>query len=231
MPSPARIRDGSDMSTREASQQAWESLLRIALTLIDTAEHSTGASLEWSFGGGTVLMLRMNHRHSKDIDIFVADPQVLGFFNPRISDAARELSSAYEESSGHIKLYLPDGEIDFVAAYPLTAAPFEASTLLGRRIVLERPGEIIAKKMWHRGNLATSRDLFDFAAVYHDDPAAISEAEPFLARHAAAFLQQIDTRQAVMRAEFDAIDRRESLVTFDEAAEIANRVLRPLTTS
>jgi len=34
-----------------------------------------------------------------------------------------------------------------------------------------------------------------------------------------------------MRAEFDAIDRRESLVTFDEAAEIANRILRPLTTS
>lgn len=41
----------------------------------------------WTFGGGTVLMLRYGHRVSKDIDIFVPNPQYLGYVNPRISDA------------------------------------------------------------------------------------------------------------------------------------------------
>jgi hypothetical protein len=29
----------------------------------------------WTFGGGTVLMLGFDHRFSKDIDLFVPDPQ------------------------------------------------------------------------------------------------------------------------------------------------------------
>jgi len=39
----------------------------------------------WTFGGGTVLMLRLAHRQSKDIDLFVPDPQYLGYVNPRLS--------------------------------------------------------------------------------------------------------------------------------------------------
>ena len=211
-------------------EPVWQSLLRQAFNLIETAESTAQAPIKWSFGGGTVLMLRLNHRHSKDIDIFLADPQVLGFFNPRISEVAQDVSTAYEESSGHVKLYLPYGEIDFVVASPLLADPFEESTLLERPITLERSGEIIAKKMWHRGNLATARDLFDFAAVHSADPDAIAEAMPALPRNAATFLRQVETRTHVMRAEFDAIDRRDCLMTFDECQSIAESVLRPLVT-
>ena len=67
------------------------------------------------------------------------------------------MTTAYDESAGHIKLYLPEGKIDFVVANPLLKDPFESTTLLDRAIVLERSSEIVAKKMWHRGNLATAR--------------------------------------------------------------------------
>lgn len=210
------------------NQPVWQGLLGEALRLIDNAERVLNEPLRWSVGGGTVLMLRLNHRLSRDIDIFLEDPQVLGFFNPRVSAIAQETASAYEESAGHVKLYLAPGEIDFVVAMPLLGNPFEQSMLLGHSVRLERSGEIIAKKMWHRGNLATARDLFDFAAVYRSDPDAIDEARPALSRHAAAFLHQIDTRQAVMRAEFDAIDRLDCPLTFDECAATAERILRPL---
>lgn len=206
----------------------WQSLLLQACGLIDQAEQHSSGPLSWSFGGGTVLMLRMNHRHSKDVDIFLSDPQVLGFFNPRISEAAQEVTNSYEESAGHVKLYLPQGEIDFVVATPLTADPFEPTTLLDRHVVLERSGEIIAKKMWHRGKLATARDLFDFAAVYDVCPSAIEDARPFFPRHAAAFLEQIQKRHVVLRAEFEAIDRRDCAFTFDECVDLAEGVLRPL---
>ena len=66
----------------------WLSLLGHAFTLIDEIAEHGRADPFWTFGGGTVLMLRYGHRLSKDIDIFVPDPQYLGFVNPRISDVA-----------------------------------------------------------------------------------------------------------------------------------------------
>ncbi|WP_353621935.1 nucleotidyl transferase AbiEii/AbiGii toxin family protein [Variovorax saccharolyticus] len=53
----------------------WEKLFPRALALIDEITHYGGiADPFWTFGGGTVLMLRHRDRLSKDIDIFVPDP-------------------------------------------------------------------------------------------------------------------------------------------------------------
>jgi hypothetical protein len=38
-------------------------------------------------------MFRYQHRLSKDIDIFVPDPQYLGFVTPRLSDVAAAVTS------------------------------------------------------------------------------------------------------------------------------------------
>lgn len=46
----------------------------------------------WTFGGGTVLKLGIGHRQSKDIDLFVPDPKYLGYLNPRLSDAAEQIT-------------------------------------------------------------------------------------------------------------------------------------------
>ena len=100
----------------------------------------------WSFGGGTVLMLRLNHRHSKDIDLFVPDPQYLGFVTPRLSDAAETLTTDYQEGALFVKLLLAAGEIDFVVGPPLTDSPWDLVAYKGRVIKVETCAEIVAKK-------------------------------------------------------------------------------------
>ena len=45
-------------------------------------------------------MFRYGHRLSKDIDIFVPDPQYLGYVTPRLSDTAASLTENYTEMQG-----------------------------------------------------------------------------------------------------------------------------------
>ncbi len=93
-------------------------------------------------------MLRYQHRLSKDVDIFVPDPQYLGFVTPRLSDVAAGISTDYVESTEFVKLIRPEGEIDFVASPNLTEVPFEHWLLLGRTVKVETAAEIVAKKLW-----------------------------------------------------------------------------------
>lgn len=74
----------------------WQTLLAHAFTLVDEIARHGISDPFWTFGGGTVLMLRHGHRLSKDIDIFVPDPQYLGFVSPRLSDAAEAFLTQIE---------------------------------------------------------------------------------------------------------------------------------------
>ena len=206
----------------------WKTLLAHALRLVDEiGAHGTSDPF-WTLGGGTVLMLRYEHRRSKDIDIFVPDPQYLGFVSPRLSTVAEEVSADYVEGAGYVKLIRPEGEIDFVASSNLTASPFETWTLLRRRIRVETAAEIIAKKLWHRGHQVTARDLFDLSLVIERDPRPLTAAAAYLVRHRVAFVEQLSDRAAVLRAQFDAIDALRYRPTFDEAARRATTFLAAL---
>ena len=55
----------------------WRGLLTHALRLVDEIRVHGISDPFWMFRGGTVLMLRYQHRRSKDIGIFVPDPQYL----------------------------------------------------------------------------------------------------------------------------------------------------------
>jgi hypothetical protein len=122
----------------------WQGLLKHAFTLIDEIAKRGISDPFWTFGGGTVLMLRYRHRVSKDIDIFVPDPQYLGFVSPRLSDVAESVTQDYVEGAGYTKLLRPEGEIDFVASPNLTEPAFEWWTLLGREVRVETAAEIVA---------------------------------------------------------------------------------------
>ena len=102
----------------------WAELLPAALSLMAHLESQTHQPL-WTFGGGTVLMLRIGHRQSKDIDLFVPDPQYLGYINPRLSDVAEQVSADYQENAEFIKFFLPAGEIDIVVGQ-LASGPTQA---------------------------------------------------------------------------------------------------------
>ena len=206
----------------------WQDLLRHAYALIDEITKHGISDPVWTFGGGTVLMLRHRHRVSKDIDIFVPDPQYLGFVSPRLSDVAESVTQDYVEGPGYIKLLRPEGEIDFVASPNLTTEPFELWQLLGRQVRVETSAEIVAKKLWHRGDRATARDLFDLALVIEREPKALESASQYLVRHREAFLSQVEQRKAVLKLQFDAIDRLDYQVTYEQAQQSANEFLRSL---
>jgi hypothetical protein len=203
----------------------WRELWPQALGLMTHLEAMVNQPL-WTFGGGTVLMLRHAHRLSKDIDLFVPDPQYLGYVNPRLSDVAEAVSTDYEENAEFIKFYLPQGEIDIVVGTALTKQPYEVVRHAGRDIKVERSAEIIAKKMWHRGDQAKARDLFDLCAVADAEPDAVAEASPFFLRHGAAFLQRLHDRVELTRVEFEAIDALGFQRGFDDCLLQAREILR-----
>lgn len=144
-----------------------EVLFERALRLVDDIQrHGRLADPFWTFGGGTAMMFRYGHRLSKDIEIFVPDPQYLGYVTPRLSDTAASLTEEYTEMPGSfVKLQFEEGEIDFVAAPNLTDAAWERWDIQGRQVRVETAAEVIAKTMYNRGDRATAHDLFDLAMV------------------------------------------------------------------
>jgi hypothetical protein len=122
----------------------------------------------WTLGGGTALMLRIAHRESRDIDIFVTDPQQLAFLDPAKRDFTFEAQPSAQGGDGakFLKLTFSDiGEIDFIAGTALTSSPSTVETVDGDSLELETITEIIVKKVHHRGSTITPRDIFDIAAA------------------------------------------------------------------
>lgn len=207
----------------------WEQLLPHALKVIEDIKTHGIKNPFWTFGGGTVLMLRYQHRISKDIDIFVPDPQYLGFATPRLSDVAAEISDDYiEESSSYVKLIRSEGEIDFVASPNLTSPGFEEWHLKNNLIKVETGTEIVAKKLWHRGDRATARDLFDLALVIEKEGDALRQAHHFLLKNADQFIEQLNSRREILTVQFNNIETLNYNPTYDEALGIATKFLNTL---
>lgn len=179
----------------------------------------------WTFGGGTVLMLRIGHRQSKDIDLFVPDPQYLGYINPRLSEVGEQVSTDYAESAEYLRFFLPEGEIDVVVGAGLTDQAFDTVKYQGRTIKVETCAEIIAKKMWHRGHHAKARDLYDLCAVAQAEPEAIKTAGPFMKKHGAAFIAQLENRADTVREQFEAIDVIGTRLGFDDCLYQAREII------
>jgi predicted nucleotidyltransferase component of viral defense system len=196
---------------------AWQILLTHAYALIDEISRYGISQPFWTLGGGTVLMLRYKHRLSKDIDIFVPDPQYLGYVSPRLSNVAESITPNYVEGAGYIKLLRPEGEIDFVASPNLTAHAYDTWHLLGREVRVETAAEIVAKKLWHRGDRATARDLFDLSLVIEREPDSLRLAAERLIRHRELFIHQLRDRRSVLKAQFEAIDTLDYPPSYDAA--------------
>lgn len=211
-----------DLPVRDLPEGVWKELLPHALRIIeDIKNHGTNDPF-WTFGGGTVLMFRYQHRLSKDIDIFVPDPQYLGFVTPRLSDVAAAISTQYvEDQSSYVKLIRPEGEIDFVASPNLTEAPFEMWNIAGQHIRVETATEIVAKKLWHRGDRATARDLFDLSLVIEREAESLRKAAKFLLKNAEPFISQIVSRAAVLKMQFAEIDALTYKPAYEDAVHRA----------
>jgi Nucleotidyl transferase AbiEii toxin, Type IV TA system len=216
------------MRPTRPSSGVWRGLFKQGLVLLDDIEHQTRTRPFWTFGGGIVLMLRYQHRRSKGIDIFFRDPQALGYVTPRLSASAEKISRDYVETANHVKLVRSEGEIDFVASSDLTTPGFETWQIDGHSINVETSVEIIAKKMSHRGNAVTARDLFDLALIVEREPKALQTAAQFIVRYRDSFLEQLKSRHKILTMQFGEIDTWKYQPTFLDCVDIAKRFLRRL---
>jgi hypothetical protein len=131
-------------------------------------------------------MLRIDHRRSDDIDIFLPDPQLLPYLDPKLHDFAFETrpSDYHGDGSNFLKLAFDRiGEIDFIVSPTLTGTPATRLTVDGEDVQVETIAEIIAKKIFYRGTHIKPRDIFDIAAAARSDRATVVEAlRPYKAR-------------------------------------------------
>ncbi len=114
-------------------------------------------------------------------------------------------------------------------AHNLTQQPWTLETIMGEVVQVETDVEIVAKKMWHRGNQATARDLFDLVLVLQTDPIGMAREAQWMVRHREAFLEQIVERRAALQKTFNAISRlpnpRVVVPGYDECVERARAFL------
>jgi len=175
------------------------------------------------------MMLQIDHRDSDDIDIFVSDPQVLGYLNPATLDYQFEMSpDGYEgDGSNFIKIKFDAiGEIDFIVAPGLTEKPSIEWLVEGVQINLETVPEIITKKVYFRGATIKPRDIFDIAAAgrnHRDDvvaalaehPSKVEETLSCMARLNRVFVDDAIS-QLMVREKF----RDQMATAFEDAREI-----------
>jgi len=146
----------------------WARLFRVACSLIRQVNSEQSIIDSWSFGGGTAMMLQIDHRESRDVDIFLPDPQLLSYLDPKLHDFKFEIFPADHDGDGSsfLKIAFKDiGEIDFIVGLSLTLSPTIQTTIENETVQLETIPEIITKKIYHRGASIKPRDIFDIAAA------------------------------------------------------------------
>lgn len=158
-------------------ENSWKPLLSEALAILDDLRARGFGAPDLVFGGGTVLMMRLHHRLSKDIDLFLHDAQWLGLLTPRLNDRVAARAEDYSEQANALKLVLRGGDIDFVVAGDVTGVkPSERLEYAGWSLPLESTEEVLAKKLYFRAGLLKPRDAFDLVAAHRADPKAARRA-------------------------------------------------------
>jgi hypothetical protein len=194
-----------NLALPEIDLKMWERLFDHAVALIDTCAKVGERPPKWRFGGGTMLMLDFNHRFSKDIDIFITDPQYLTFFSPRLNDTAEEFATEYVEAAHYLKIIGKGGDIDFVISPTLTSEPTVQKHIRGRDVTAETPVEIVAKKAFYRAAGFTGRDLFDMALVLERCPDECAREATILRERAQTITDRLQDQRERLEADFAKI--------------------------
>ena len=82
--------------------------------------------------------------------------------------------------------------------------------------------------MWHRGDEAKARDLFDLCVVIENSPAELHLARKFLLKNREAFLTQLQQRREILNIQFNQIDALDFDKQFDDCVSMANEFLNGL---
>jgi len=147
-----------------------EEILSLLSKAVGCLEEAGISESEWTFGGGSALMFWYWHRESRDVDIFLTNPQFIVMLSPRLNDYAERIAADYWEASNFVKIVLEDREIDFIVAPNLTGiTPVEKKLFPDMEVFVEQPEEIVVKKFFYRTEKLKLRDFFDAYVVLKDD--------------------------------------------------------------
>lgn len=158
---------------------AWARLLGIARELIDQVNAEQSVIEQWTLGGGTAMMIQIDHRESHDVDIFLDDPQLLPLIDPQKRDFRFDIAPSAQQGDGarFLKLSFDGiGEIDFIVAAAMTASPTTEVFIENQTVFLDTIPEVITKKVCYRGSSIRPRDIFDIAAAGEQHGVAVIEA-------------------------------------------------------
>jgi hypothetical protein len=155
----------------------------------------------------------------------VPDPQSLNYVTPRLNDTAESMTADYVEAANSLKLVFPEGEIDFIASAPLTSKPTIVERLFDRDIRVETSTEIIAKKIWHRGEHFTARDMFDLALVTEKEPKALDEIRPILRDRREILLARIASGDRQLRGDFAELEVLDYRPSYDACVKMVKQAL------
>ena len=151
---------------------SWRTLERLAVKITKDASKTAKSKMNPVLGGGTRLMIDMKHRISDDIDLFINNPQWIGYLTPRLNDRFENEFDSYDEGSTSLKLKTPIGEIDFIVSMSLLGLPNERSN--DCVFELEPIAEVLVKKLFYRGWALTPRDLFDWKMIESKLPTSVT---------------------------------------------------------
>ena len=138
-----------------------------------------------SLGGGTALAgYYWNHRYSTDIDIFIyGNENKTHLLKP--SNWSENIKSkmnyiGFTGNFRHNDIYTEividkDSKIQFFDVVKKSKEPFCKANIWDKNIQIDTIEEIIAKKIYYRGDIGNSRDLFDIAISIHEDPVIFSK--------------------------------------------------------
>lgn len=153
----------------------WALLLDLALPALDHAlpdemdRLARGDVPRWTLGGGTALALRLGHRVSDDVDIFLSGVR-LAELSPARNPHAKAIDPKPDWPGHFLKFHRPEGEIDFLGTALQTLPGFSSEIFRGRTIALETIEEVMVKKLRYRAAQFTLRDAFDLACVLRAKP-------------------------------------------------------------
>jgi hypothetical protein len=190
-----------------AQNPNWARLFRAGRDLINQVNSEQTLIDDWTFGGGTAMMLQIDHRESRDVDIFLTDPQLLALLDPEKRDFTFAIRPDDFSSDGSRfrKFFFGDiGEVDFIIARVMTARPTVIKMVEGAEVALDTIPEIIAKKIYYRGSNIKPRDIFDIAAAGEQHAAPVIKALRDYREEVARTLREIETLDAAFIR--DAID-------------------------
>ena len=138
-----------------------------------------------SLGGGTALAgYYWNHRYSTDIDIFIYGNEnkthLLKPLNWSENIKSKMNYIGFTGNFRHNDIYTEividkDSKIQFFDVVKKSKEPFCKANIWDKDIQIDTIEEIIAKKIYYRGDIGNSRDLFDIAIAVHENPIIFSK--------------------------------------------------------